>query len=117
MPGAIYSPFADRLVGHPGPIFPLHVGDTWRDPFEGARSEDIHAAETPRLHAYADTRGLPALIEAIVAKLARRNGLQHSEEEVLVTAGGRDADPGAVLAPDQGHRPELSGAACGGALL
>ncbi|MBW2422989.1 MAG: hypothetical protein JRG86_02000 [Deltaproteobacteria bacterium] len=62
MPGAIYSPFADRLADHPGPVFPLHVGDTWRDPFPGARVEDLLSREHPRLHAYSDTRGLPDLI-------------------------------------------------------
>ncbi|MBW1885648.1 MAG: hypothetical protein JRJ58_19085, partial [Deltaproteobacteria bacterium] len=41
MPGAIYSPFAERIADHCGPIFPLHVGDTWRDAFEGARAEDL----------------------------------------------------------------------------
>ena len=87
MPGAIYSPYADRIATHPGPLFPLHVGDTWRDPFVGARSEDIASADHPRLHAYADTRGLPALIEAIREKLERRNGLHHASEEILVTAG------------------------------
>lgn len=102
MPGAIYSPFADRLAGHPGPIFPLHVGDTWRDPFPGARSEDIASADHPRLHAYGDTRGLPELIEAIRAKLARRNGLVHGSDEILVTAGatgGLAALAGATLSP------------------
>ena len=102
MPGAIYSPFADRLVGHPGPLFPLHVGDTWRDPFIGARSEDIHAADHPRLHAYGNTRGLPELIDRIVEKLRARNGLEHASEEILVTAGatgGLATLAGAVLSP------------------
>lgn len=103
MPGAIYSPFADRMAEHPGPLFPLHVGDTWRDPFPGARSEDFRAAEHPRLHAYCDTRGLPELIEAIREKLAAQNGLAREPEEILVTAGatgGLAAAAGAVLSPD-----------------
>ncbi len=110
MPGAIYSPFADRMAdrmadaetGKAGPIFPLHVGDTWRDPFVGARSEDIASARHPRLHAYADTRGLPELIERISQKLRDKNGLEHAPEEVLVTAGatgGLSAIAGAVLSP------------------
>ncbi|MEM9173989.1 MAG: pyridoxal phosphate-dependent aminotransferase [Myxococcota bacterium] len=102
MPGAIYSPFADRMADHPGPLFPLHVGDTWRDPFVGARAEDIAAADHPRLHAYGDTRGLPELIEALVAKLARRNGLTHGSDEILVTAGatgGLATVAGATLSP------------------
>lgn len=103
MPGAVYSPFADRLAAHPGPIFPLHVGDTWRDPFVGARAEDIDSATHPRLHAYGDTRGLPELIRAVREKLATRNALVHSTEEILITAGatgGLALLAGAVLSPD-----------------
>ena len=103
MPGAVYSPFADRIHGHEGPLFPLHVGDTWRDPFVGARSEDIEAAKTPRLHAYCDTRGVPALLEAVREKLRLRNGLVHEPDEILITAGatgGLAALVGAALAPD-----------------
>jgi aspartate/methionine/tyrosine aminotransferase len=102
MPGAIYSPFADRMSEHRGPIYPLHVGDTWRDPFVGARSEDIHSADHPRLHAYGNTRGLPELVEHIREKLANRNELAHTPEEILITAGatgGLAARAGAVLSP------------------
>ncbi|MBY0401047.1 pyridoxal phosphate-dependent aminotransferase, partial [Myxococcota bacterium] len=102
MPGAIYSPFADRIHGHPGPIFPLHVGDTWRDPFVGARNQDIDAESAPRLHAYCDTRGLPSLIEVVRDKLRKRNGLVHEPDEILITAGatgGLAALAGAALAP------------------
>ena len=102
MPGAVYSPFADRLADHAGPVYPLHVGDTWRDPFVGARSEDIHAADHPRLHAYGNTRGLPELVDGIVQKLRDRNDLEHAPEEILVTAGatgGLATLAGAVLSP------------------
>ena len=102
MPGAIYSPFADRMADHPGPLFPLHVGDTWRDPFVGARSQDIDSASHARLHAYGDTRGLLPLIEAVSAKLARRNDLVHGADEILITAGatgGLAAMTGALLSP------------------
>ena len=102
MPGAIYSPFADRMSEHRGPIYPLHVGDTWRDPFVGARSEDIHSADHPRLHAYGNTRGLPELVEHVREKLASRNELAHTPEEILITAGatgGLAALAGAVLSP------------------
>ena len=102
MPGAIYSPFADRMADHPGPLYPLHVGDTWRDPFVGARSEDISSGDHPRLHAYGDTRGLPELSARVCEKLRQKNGLAHSPEEVLITAGatgGLAAVAGAVLSP------------------
>jgi len=103
MPGAVYSPFADRIHGHPGPLFPLHVGDTWRDPFVGARSQDILSEKIPRLHAYCDTRGVPALLEAVREKLRIRNGLAHEPDEILISAGatgGLAALAGAALAPD-----------------
>jgi N-succinyldiaminopimelate aminotransferase len=102
MPGAIYSPFADRMADHPGPLYPLHVGDTWRDPFVGARAEDIPSADHPRLHAYGDTRGLPDLIEAVSGKLLSQNGLRHSTNEILITAGatgGLSTLAGAILSP------------------
>jgi N-succinyldiaminopimelate aminotransferase len=102
MPGAVYSPFADRVADNDGPIYPLHVGDTWRDPFVGARSEDIASADHPRLHAYGNTRGIPELIERVCEKLRKRNDLTHRPEEVLVTAGatgGLAALAGATLSP------------------
>lgn len=106
MPGAIYSPYADRVAdpeaAEQAALFPLHVGDTWRDPFPGARAEDMRTADHPRLHAYGDTRGLPALVEAVRGKLRARNGLTHATEEVLVTAGATGALAslaGAVLSP------------------
>ncbi|MBC8188480.1 MAG: aminotransferase class I/II-fold pyridoxal phosphate-dependent enzyme [Proteobacteria bacterium] len=102
MPGAVYSPFADRIAGSDGPIFPLHVGDTWRDPFVGARSEDISSADFPRLHAYGNTRGLPELVTRVCEKLRERNGLSHVPEEILITAGatgGLATLAGATLSP------------------
>lgn len=117
MPGAIYSPFADQMAktlagaaasgdggtgAAPRRVIPLHVGDTWRDPFPGARSEDLSSEAIPRLHAYSDTRGVPALIEAVASKLRRRNGLESLPEEILVTAGatgGLAALAGAALSP------------------
>lgn len=102
MPGAIYSPFADRMSTHPGPIFPLHVGDTWRDPFVGARAEDFASEAHPRLHAYGDTRGLPELTARVRKKLLEKNELDHPPEEILITAGatgGLSTLAGAVLSP------------------
>lgn len=102
MPGAVYSPFADQISDSDGPIYPLHVGDTWRDPFVGARSEDIASADHPRLHAYGNTRGLPELVERVREKLRKRNDLEHSSEEILVTAGatgGLATLAGATLSP------------------
>ena len=102
MPGAVYSPFADRIGEVDGPVYPLHVGDTWRDPFVGARCEDILSADHPRLHAYGNTRGVPELVSRVREKLRKRNDLEHEPEEILVTAGatgGLATLAGATLSP------------------
>ena len=41
MPGGVFSPVAHRLAGLQGPIYPLHVGDTWLEPFPGARMQVV----------------------------------------------------------------------------
>jgi len=87
MPGAVYSPFADRIAAHPGPLFPLHVGDTWMEPFEGGRMQDLSVDDHPGMHRYCDTRGVPALVDAVVEKARARNGLAAERESVLVTGG------------------------------
>ncbi len=98
----MYSPFADELASHPGPIFPLHVGDTWLEPFEGGRMQDLRCEDHPGLHNYCDTRGLPDLVDAIVEKARSRNGLTCERESVLVTAGatgGLASAIGAIVEP------------------
>jgi len=100
MPGAVYSPFADRLHEHAGEVFPLHVGDTWLEPVVGARMEDLRADEHAGLHRYADTRGLPELVDAVARKAQERNGIACTRESVLITAGataGLSCALGAVL--------------------
>lgn len=102
MPGAVYSPFADRLRDHAGEIFPLHVGDTWLTPVVGARMEDLSTAELPGMHRYCDTRGLPALVDAVVEKARARGGIACERESVLITAGatsGLGCALGAVVEP------------------
>jgi N-succinyldiaminopimelate aminotransferase len=85
MPGAVYTPF--DLERHPGPLFPLHVGDTWLSPAAGARMEDLREADFPGLHRYTGTRGIPGLVDALVQKLADQNRLALERAQVLVTAG------------------------------
>jgi N-succinyldiaminopimelate aminotransferase len=108
---SVFSPLAHRIARHEGPIFPLHVGDTWMEPFEGGRMEDLSVAEHPGMHRYCETRGIPSLVDAIVEKARSRNRLTCDQESVLVAAGatgalasaiGQLADPGEeilILAP------------------
>jgi N-succinyldiaminopimelate aminotransferase len=109
--GAPFSPLAGRARAAGDRVFPLHVGDTWMEPFEGARMEALRVAEHPGMHRYCETAGIAALALALVEKLRRRNGLAAERESVLVTAGatsgiacsvGAIADPGEevlILAP------------------
>jgi N-succinyldiaminopimelate aminotransferase len=104
IPGAIFSPLADRIREHPGPLFPLHVGDTWMEPCPGARMEDLASEAHPGLHRYADTQGVAPLVEAVVEKLGARNGIACEREQVLVTGGatgGLAAAVGACVAPGE----------------
>jgi N-succinyldiaminopimelate aminotransferase len=108
---AVFSPLAGRAAAAPGPVYALHVGDTWLEPWEGARMEAQRVAEHPGMHRYCATAGIPPLVDALVEKLRARNGLAVEREGVLVTAGatsglscalGALADPGEevlVLAP------------------
>lgn len=104
MPGAVYTPF--DLAKAPRPVIALHVGDTWLAPFAGAQMEALRERDLPGLHRYADTRGLPALLDALVQKARERNRLACERANVLVTAGATSglscaisalADPGEEL--------------------
>ncbi|MBW2244959.1 MAG: pyridoxal phosphate-dependent aminotransferase [Deltaproteobacteria bacterium] len=87
MPSSVYSPLAARVREHQGPIYPLNVGDTWMEPFEGGRMEDLHTADLPGLHRYCETGGIPPLVDALVETLRGRTGASWERDQVLVTAG------------------------------
>jgi N-succinyldiaminopimelate aminotransferase len=64
--------------------------------------EDLRVAEHPGLHRYSETRGVPALVEAIVEKVRARNRIPCDPESVVVTAGatgGLGAALGAIASP------------------
>jgi len=96
IPGAIFSPLADRIRNHDGPLFPLHVGDTWMEPFEGARMEDLRSEEHAGMHRYVDTHGIPSLLDGLLEKLRARNGLACERGNVLATGGATGALSAAV---------------------
>jgi aspartate/methionine/tyrosine aminotransferase len=98
LPSDVYSAFGDRIHDHPGPLFPMHVGDTWLEPFVGARVEDIHTADHPGLHNYCDTRGRPELVDALIEKVRAKNGLPCERESLLVSAGATSGLACAVTA-------------------
>jgi N-succinyldiaminopimelate aminotransferase len=100
--GAVYSALAHRLATFPGEVYPLHVGDTWMEPAEGCRMEDLTVAEYPGMHRYAAPQGMPALIDAIVEEARARSGTATERENVLVATGatgGLGAVAGAIVSP------------------
>jgi N-succinyldiaminopimelate aminotransferase len=87
MPGSIYAPRNATDSANKAAACPLNVGDTWFQPFEGGRMEDLNAGDYPELNRYTATRGIAPLIDAIVEKVRERNGLQCERASVMVTAG------------------------------
>ena len=104
MPGAVYSPNAERVASEGRAVHPLHVGDTWMEPFAGGRMEDLREADFPGLHRYTEVQGIRELVEAIVEKARARNGIDCQPESVLVTSGatgGLCTAVGSVLSPGE----------------
>lgn len=112
MPGGVFSTLAHRIASLEGEVYPLHVGDTWREPAPGARLEDVTVAAHPGMHRYAPPQGHPTLLAA-----ASRHW-DVDPRRILVTAGataglsvvaGTLLEPGdevLILAP---HWPLISG--------
>lgn len=100
--GNVYSALAHRLATYKGEVYPLHVGDTWMEPAEGCRMEDIRVADHPGMHRYAAPQGMPALIDAIVEQSRERTGVPTERDNVLVATGatgGLGAVAGAICSP------------------
>src|SRR5688500_14570678 len=83
----VFSRLAARAKERGGIIYPLHVGDTWLEPYEGARAEAQRTADFPRLHNYAPVQGEPVLLDAIGEHLVRRGGCFVDRECVQVVSG------------------------------
>ena len=63
--GSYFASLAPRIAALKGEVYPLHVGDTWLEPAEGCRMEDLRTADHPGMHRYAPTGGRADLVEAI----------------------------------------------------
>lgn len=91
MPGSRFTELARRLKGYEGEVYPLHIGDTWLDPPEGCRMEDLRLDELPGLHQYTAPHGYPPLVASICERVRGRTGIATAPEDVLVTAGATGA--------------------------
>jgi aspartate/methionine/tyrosine aminotransferase len=93
MPASIFARLVERLAGYPGEIVPFHIGDTHVEPPPAARLENLDFAgmSTSKLYAYGPPAGDPELIEAVLGKLAAKNGLRASAAGVQITSGATHA--------------------------
>ena len=101
--GSPYSSLLARMATHRGEIFPLHVGDTWRQAPEGGRPEELPRG-IPGINRYTDVHGLPELRDAIAERMRSRTGASLTRRNVLVTGGataGLMAAVGALVSPGE----------------
>lgn len=96
IPGAVYSSFARRLQSHSGEVYPLHVGDTWMEPAEGCRMQDLSVSDHPGMHRYGPPQGIPDLLTAIAGRAQMQTGIETTSDNVLIAAGATGA-LGAVI--------------------
>jgi len=102
MTGSVFSALAHRLRQYQGPVYPLHVGDTWMAPAVGCRMSDFTEEKVPGMHRYSNPHGRDDLLDAIVHTKSRHLQCDLSRDEVLVTAGatgGLGAVLGAIVSP------------------
>ncbi len=102
---SVFSKLAPRIKELTGPIYRLHVGDTYLQPAVGAHLADQTESVFPGVHKYASPRGDRELIQAIVDRRRARPGDENlTAEQVLVTTGvtgALSATVRALLAPGQ----------------
>jgi aspartate/methionine/tyrosine aminotransferase len=118
IPGAVYSALAEHLARYRGEVFPLHVGDTWMEPAEGCRMEDLKVADHPGMHRYVAPQGIPELLDAVAERQRARTGAPTERDDLLIAAGATGAlaaVAGAILEPGEEvlllapHWPLISG--------
>ena len=61
---SVFSSLAHRLASHRGEVYPLHVGDTWLEPADGCRMQDLTVEDHPGMHRYAPPHGMAPLLDA-----------------------------------------------------
>lgn len=83
----VYSSLEARARSNNDRIYPLHVGDTYREPIEAAQAEHQRTSDHPGMHKYAPVRGEPELIDAFVAHVEARHGETLDPELVQVMSG------------------------------
>ncbi len=100
--GSVYTTLAKKLANHKGEVYSFHVGDTWMEPAEGCRMEDLRVEEFPGMHRYTAPQGHPELLSTLREELGRRHEWDLSRDQILIAAGATGAlgaVAGAILDP------------------
>jgi aspartate/methionine/tyrosine aminotransferase len=87
MPSSIFARLVEKLP--PGEFFAFHLGDTHLLPPEPSRFQAL--AWDDKMYGYGAPAGDPALLDAIVRKLAERNAIPATRDNVQITAGATHA--------------------------
>ncbi len=98
MTASIFARLREHLARFPGDIVPFHIGDTHLPPAAALDAFDWQTLPAAELYAYGAPPGWQPLLDAIVAKLARRNSIEASASQLQVTAGATHALSCAVQA-------------------
>jgi len=83
----VYSNLAQRARARNAEIYPLHVGDTYRDPVAAAQAEHQLSSEHEGLHKYAPVQGEPSAIDAFLAYVRDRHGETLDRKLVQLMSG------------------------------
>jgi N-succinyldiaminopimelate aminotransferase len=89
--GSAFSHLAHRLQAFEGEVYRFHVGDTWMEPADGCRMQDLTVEAFPGMHRYAPPQGLPGLLDAVAARAVERTGVPTGRGNVLIATGATGA--------------------------
>ncbi len=107
---SVYEKFRTRM-GASRDLVGLHIGDSYAPPPYDLPIDAAFARANPSFNRYCDTFGIPALRDALAAKVGEDNAIPATRDNILVTAGATNAlsatvnavvDPGddvMILAP------------------
>lgn len=94
--GSVYEKYRARMAAAGEQLIGLHIGDAHTPPPYDLPLDASFTRAHAGFHRYCDTFGVPALRDALVAKLRDDNALPASRENTLVTAGATNALSAAV---------------------
>ena len=122
VPASIFARLREHLARFPGDVIPFQIGDTHLPPAVGLDAFDWASLPAADLYTYGTPAGWAPLVDAIVAKVRRKNAIEITGAQVQVTAGATHAlacavqalcNPGDELILLTPHWPLIRGIALG----